>query len=257
MHERRHPHRRRLARAGPPSADRRHRRVHRQPDRRGRALPGGVRARQARRQRHGRGRCVLRPAAGAQGGAGRRRLFAGLRRPAGADLRPGRLGAHLRLSGGGGRARPQVAAALQRVDARNGVGLLRPDARAGRARRPQPEDVQQLSRRLQAVDRMHRRRQRHRPDRAEQRPALSAGQRRGHSVRHAPDQRRRRARAQGHGRGDLVARSQRPQDSLRHPHGRVGHGRSARPSTSRTASRNTTRTPTRAAATSRSTSAGT
>ena len=84
---------------------------------------------------------------------GRRGLFARLRRPAGADLRPGRLGAHLRLPGRRRRARPQVAAALQRIDARDGVGQLRPDARAGRARRPEPEDVQQLPRRLQAVDR--------------------------------------------------------------------------------------------------------
>ena len=68
--------------------------------------------------------------------------------------------------------------------------------------------------------------------RAEQRPALSAGQRRRHPVRHAADQRRRRARAQGHGRGDLLARSRRPQDPLRHPHGRVGHGRRPRPNTS-------------------------
>ena len=49
--------------------------------------------------------------------------------------------------------RPQVAAALQRVDAGDGLGQLRPHARAGRARRPQPEDVQQLPRRLQAGDR--------------------------------------------------------------------------------------------------------
>ena len=49
-----------------------------------------------------------------QRGRGRRDLLARLRRPAGDDLRPGRLGAHLRLSGGGGRARPQVAAALTR-----------------------------------------------------------------------------------------------------------------------------------------------
>ena len=181
--------------------------------------------RQARRQRHGRGRRLLRPAAGAQGGRGRRRLLAGLRRPAGADLRPGRLGAHLRLPGRRGRPRPQVAAALLRVDARDGVGQLRPDARAGGARRPEPEDVQQLPRRLQAVDRIDRGVQRHRPGGAEQRPALPAGQRRGHPLRHAAEERRRRARAQGHGRGDLVARGRRPQDPLRHPHGRVGHGR--------------------------------
>ena len=47
--------------------------------------------------------------------------------------------------------------------------------------------------------------------RAERRPALSAGQRRGHPLRHAAARRGRRARAQGHGRGDLVARGRRPQ----------------------------------------------
>ena len=81
-----------------PSGDRHRRRMHRPSDRRGRALPGGLRARQARGQCHGRGRRLLRPAAGAQGGRGRRDLQPGLRRPAGADLRPGRLGAHLRAS---------------------------------------------------------------------------------------------------------------------------------------------------------------
>ena len=40
-----------------------------------------------------------------------------------------------------------------------------------------------------------------------------------------PSERRRRARTQGHGRSDLVARAGRPPDPLRHPHGRVGHGR--------------------------------
>ena len=43
-------------------------------------------------------------------------VFARVRRPAGAHLRPGGLGAHLRLPGGGGRPWPQVAAAFQRVD---------------------------------------------------------------------------------------------------------------------------------------------
>ena len=55
------------------------------------------------------------------------------------------------------------------------------------ARRAEPEDVQQLPRRLQAVDRIDRGVQRHRPDRAEQRPALPAGERRGHPVRDAAD----------------------------------------------------------------------
>jgi hypothetical protein len=52
-----------------------------------------------------------------------------------------------------------------------------------------------------------------------------AGERRGHPVRDAADLGRRRAREEGHGRGHLVARSERPQDPVRHPHGRVGHGR--------------------------------
>ena len=119
------------------------------------------------------------------GGRRRRRLLARLRRPAGADLRPGRLGAHLRLPGGRRRARPQVAAALRAVHARDGLGLLRPDARAGDARRAEPEDVQQLPRRLQAEHREHRGVQRHRAGGAEQRPAVPAGQRRGHPLRHA------------------------------------------------------------------------
>ena len=127
---RQHAHRRRLARAGQPPGGGRGGGMHRPPDRRGRTLPGRLCAGQACRQRHGRGRRLLRAAAGAACGRGRRGLFAGLRRPAGADLRPGGLGAHLRLPGGGGRARPQVAAALQPEHARHGLGLLRPDARS-------------------------------------------------------------------------------------------------------------------------------
>ncbi len=55
------------------------------------------------------------------------------------------------------------------------------------ARRAEPEDVQQLSRRQQAVDREQRGQQRHRPGRAQRRLALPAGQRRGHPLRHAPE----------------------------------------------------------------------
>ena len=59
----------------------------------------GDRARQAYRHGQCRSRCAGRPAAGAQGARGRRRLQPGLGRPAGADLRAGRLGARLRLQG--------------------------------------------------------------------------------------------------------------------------------------------------------------
>ena len=115
LQARQHARRRRLAGAGAPPGDRRHRRMHRPPDRRGRPLPGGLCATASTsstspsRPTPSAARCWR-----ASARRGRRDLFAGLRRPAGADLRPGRLGAHLRLPGGGGRARPQVAAALQR-----------------------------------------------------------------------------------------------------------------------------------------------
>ena len=79
------------------------------------------------------------------------------------------------LSGGGRRARPQVAAALRAVDARDRVGLLRPDAGAGEARRAESEDVQLVPRRLEAGDRDHRGVQRHRPYAGAGGSALSAG----------------------------------------------------------------------------------
>jgi predicted homoserine dehydrogenase-like protein len=50
---------------------------------------------------------------------------------------------------------PQMAAALRAVHAGDGLGLLRPHARAGKAWRPESEDVQFLPRRLQAGDRDH------------------------------------------------------------------------------------------------------
>ena len=69
-----------------------------------------------------------------------RRLLAGLRRPAGADLRAGRLGAHLRLRGRRRRQGHEVPARLPRGHARHGLGALRPHRRAGaggRASTPQ------------------------------------------------------------------------------------------------------------------------
>ena len=143
----------------------------------GRALPWRVSQRQARRQCHRRSRCVLRTAAGAQGGRSGRRLQPRLRRPAGADLRSRRLGAGRRLQRRRRRPRPQVAAAFRAVDAGNGVGLLRPDAGTGARRRTESENVQFVPRRIEAGDREHRRLQR---DRARQRrsgPDVSAGER--------------------------------------------------------------------------------
>ena len=132
---RQHPSLRRLARSGEPSRDRHHRRIHRRSDRRRRACAGSLRARQERGHGHGRSRRLLRPLAGQARGRGRRDLQPRLWRPAGADLRAGRLGAHLGLRGDGGGARPQMAAALRAVDARDGVEILGPQRGAGQARR--------------------------------------------------------------------------------------------------------------------------
>ena len=118
--------------------------------------------RQERGDGDGRGRRLLRPAARPARGRGRRDLQPGLWRPAGADLRAGRLGAHLGLRGDGGRPRPQVAAAFRAIDARDGVEVLGPERGAGQARRAEPQDVQLLPRRLQARHREHGRGQRHR-----------------------------------------------------------------------------------------------
>ncbi len=75
------------------------------PGRRG-AFPRCLRPGQARHQRDRRGGRVLRIGAGQEGTRRRGNLQHGLWRPAGACLRPGRLGAHLRFwrRGGGARA---------------------------------------------------------------------------------------------------------------------------------------------------------
>ena len=70
-----------------------------------RACACGDRARPSRGDGQRRGRRARRAAARGARRRGRHRVLARLRRPAGADLRAGRLGAHLRLRGRGGRAR--------------------------------------------------------------------------------------------------------------------------------------------------------
>ena len=86
------------------------------------AVPGGHRARQARGDGQRRGRCAGRAAAGAAGEGGGRRLFAGLGRPAGADLRARRLGAHLRVQDRRRRQGHALPPDLSPVHARHGVG---------------------------------------------------------------------------------------------------------------------------------------
>ena len=70
------------------------------------------RARQAHRHGQRRGRCARGPAARPQGQGGRRGLQPRLGRPAGADLRARRLGAHLRLQGDRRRQGHALRAAL-------------------------------------------------------------------------------------------------------------------------------------------------
>ena len=98
----------------------------------------GVQGRQARRQRDGRGRRLLRSAAGAPGG--RRRLLAarfGDQPALICDLVDwARTCGFPVVAAGRGH---KVAAAFLRVHARDGVGPLRPDARAGGARRAEPK----------------------------------------------------------------------------------------------------------------------
>ena len=92
-----------------------------------------LRTPQAHRDGQRRGRRAGRAAAGAAGARGGHRVLAGVRRPAGADLRDGRLGARVRLRGDRRGQGHEVPADVSRVDTGYGVGPLRPDARAGAA----------------------------------------------------------------------------------------------------------------------------
>ena len=154
-----------------------------------------------------------------------------------------------RLLGDGGGPRPQVAAALRAVDAGDGVEVLGPQRGAGQARRPEPQDVQQLPRRLQARDREHGGRQRHRPHAGAGRPRLPALLGRGPAVRDAPGLGGRRtcttrARSRSRRRSSATA-ARSPTRSAR----ACGSCSRRRPSTRRTASRSTCCRPTRAAGT--------
>ena len=126
-------------------------------DHRGDRRAGGRHPPRARgdqpRQAHRHGQCGGgrggRPAPGAQGAGRRRRLQPRLGRPAGADLRACRLGAHLRLHRGRRRQGHALRAVLSPVHARHAVGDPRPLPEDRRPRVDQSENVQQLHRRHQ------------------------------------------------------------------------------------------------------------
>ena len=107
------------------------------------------------------------PLAGAQREGGGRRLFAGLGRPAGADLRARRLGARRRLQGDLRRQGHALRAALPQVQSRQCLGHPRQVSEHHRPQVDQSEDVQLLRRRHQVRHRDDRGVQRHRPGAAD------------------------------------------------------------------------------------------
>ncbi len=89
------------------------------------------------------------PLAGAQGAERRRDLQPRLGRPAGADLRAGRLGARLRLQGDLGRQGHALSPDLSPLQSGHGVGHSRQISAHRRPRLDQSENVQLLHRRHQ------------------------------------------------------------------------------------------------------------
>ncbi len=133
---------------------------------RNRARPARDRRRQAHRDGERGGGRTRRPASGTRSRAGRGSLFAGLWRPAGADLRAGGLGARLRFPRDRRREGDQIPARIPRLHARDRVGLLRADARAGATGRDEPADVQFVPGRHEVRHRDGSGCQRNRPDAA-------------------------------------------------------------------------------------------
>ncbi len=159
---------RRPAHRGDRGGDRRSRRRHP-------SLPARDRKRQAHRHGQCGGRRGGRPAAGAPRQGGGRGLFAGLGRPAGADLRACRLGARRRLQGHRGRQGHALRAALPPVQSRQCLGHPRQVLENHRPQFDQSQDVQLFRRRHQIRHRDDRGVQRHRPGAAVGRPQLPAG----------------------------------------------------------------------------------
>ena len=151
--DRSHPHHRRRALAHRGARGRDRHRGHRPPGSGHPARARIVRPRQARGDGQRRGRRARRPAPRAPCAGRGGRVFARLRRPAGADLRDGRLVPRRGLRRRRGRQGHQVPPRVPRIHARHRVAVLRLLAGAGSRRRFQRAHVQFVSRRHQERDR--------------------------------------------------------------------------------------------------------
>ena len=169
-----HHRHRQCRRADHPSCHRGDHRGDRRSRRRHPLRDEGDRERQAHRDGQCRGGRRRRPDPGAQGAAGRRGLFAGLGRPAGADRRSRRLGACGRIQGRRRRQGHALSPDLSSVDAGYGLGHPRQIHEDQGSQLDQSEDVQLVRRRHQVRHRDDRGVQRDRVACAERRPVLPA-----------------------------------------------------------------------------------
>ena len=183
---------------------------HRQPRGRHPARPRGDRRRQAYRHGQCRGRRAGGPAAGGGSAQGRRGLFAGLWRPAGTDIRDGRLGPGDRLSRRRRRQGHKIPAGLSRRNTGRCLGPLRVNRRRSAIGRDEPANVQLVSRRHQIRHRDGGDRQRHRAGCSNRRPAVSALRRRRSAACDAAERPGRRTRKIRRGRSGLLAGARRP-----------------------------------------------
>ena len=205
----------------------RHRR-HRQSRRRHPARARLLRAAQAHRDGERRGRRARGTAARAARTRCRHRLFARVRRSAGADLRDRRLVSRGWICGRRRRQGHEVPARVSRVDAVDRVAALRFHGGNGRRRRFQRADVQLVPRRHEKRDRDGGRRQRDRSRAGARRARVPAVRRRRSSARAASARARRIAASRGPGRGDLERRARRPPGVPRPALGRVRDVRGGR-----------------------------
>ena len=169
------------------------------------------------------------PAAGPQGQGGGRRLFAGLGRPARADLRARRLGARLRLQGGRRRQGHALPPDLPPLHPRHGVGDPRPVPEDQGPQPHQSQDVQLVHRRHQVGHRDDGGVQRHGAGAAVERPRLPARLALRAGRRMQAQERGRHAREEGRDRGRLLAHPRRQGRAASPGHGHLRRRRERQP----------------------------